>query len=173
MIILSKLADYGVIIATQLAVTRYPQGNALTQVNAMTLAAEVKLPPTTVAKVLKLLARAGIVTAVRGAAGGYRLARDAQDISVGEVVAAIDGALAMTQCTSDIGPCERLQFCPTRPHWHRINQAVEAALERIPLTEMAAASAAPHAAAPHAAALSHATVTSLTLETARLENTAS
>ncbi|HWK43308.1 MAG TPA: SUF system Fe-S cluster assembly regulator [Stellaceae bacterium] len=157
MIILSKLADYGVIVATQLAATPQPQ------VNAMTLAAEVKLPPTTVAKVLKLLARAGIVTAVRGAAGGYRLARDAHDISVGEVVAAIDGALAMTQCTSDIGPCERLQFCPTRPHWHRINQAVEAALERIPLAEMTPVSAVPHAA----------TVTSFALETAPLETTAS
>jgi FeS assembly SUF system regulator len=144
MIILSKLADYGVIVATQLAATR------LAQVNAVTLATASRLPPTTVAKVLKMLAKAGIVTAVRGAAGGYRLARDPEDISVAEVVAAIDGALAMTQCTSAIGPCERLHFCPTRPHWHRINEAVEAALERISLSEMAV-EAAP---SPHRTALS-------------------
>jgi FeS assembly SUF system regulator len=143
MIILSKLADYGVIVATQLAATR------LAQVNAVTLATASRLPPATVAKVLKMLAKAGIVTAVRGATGGYRLARDPEDISVAEVVAAIDGALAMTQCTSTIGPCERLHFCPTRPHWHRINEAVEAALERISLSEMAAEAAPPpHHIAP-------------------------
>jgi FeS assembly SUF system regulator len=129
MIILSKLADYGVIIATHLAETP-------AQVNAVHLAAETRLPQATVAKVLKSLARAGIVSAVRGATGGYRLARPAQDITVAEVVAAIDGALALTQCTSSIGPCERHDFCPTQPHWHRINQAVERALEGITIGEM-------------------------------------
>jgi len=130
MIILSKLADYGVIVATHLASV------APTQVNAMHLAADTRLPQTTVAKVLKLLAKAGIVSAVRGAAGGYRLARQAGAISVAEIVAAIDGDFAMTQCTSKIGPCDRLHYCPTRPHWHRINQAVGDALGGITLGEM-------------------------------------
>jgi FeS assembly SUF system regulator len=130
MIILSKLADYGVIVATHLASV------APAQVNAMHLAADTRLPQTTVAKVLKLLAKAGIVSAVRGAAGGYRLARHASAISVAEIVAAIDGDFAMTQCTSKIGPCDRLHYCPTRPHWHRINQAVGDALGSITLGEM-------------------------------------
>jgi FeS assembly SUF system regulator len=130
MIILSKLADYGVIMATHLAEA------APAQVNTAHLAAATRLPPATVAKVLKLLARAGIVAAERGASGGYRLARPAHAISVAEVVAAIDGAWAMTQCTSTIGPCERLDYCPTRPHWHRINQAVEQALGAIMIDEM-------------------------------------
>ena len=130
MIILSKLADYGVIVPTHLASV------APTQVNAMHLAADTRLPQTTVAKVLKLLAKAGIVSAVRGAAGGYRLARQAGAISVAEIVAAIDGDFAMTQCTSKIGPCDRLHYCPTRPHWHRINQAVGDALGGITLGEM-------------------------------------
>jgi FeS assembly SUF system regulator len=130
MIILSKLADYGVIVATHLASV------APNQVNAVHLAADTRLPQATVAKVLKLLAKAGIVSAVRGAAGGYRLARHAQAISVAEIVAAIDGDFAMTQCTSKIGPCDRLHYCPTRPHWHRINQAVGDALGSITLGEM-------------------------------------
>jgi FeS assembly SUF system regulator len=131
MIILSKLADYAVIIATHLAAT------APAQVNAMHLAADTRLPPATVAKVLKLLARGGVVTAVRGAAGGYRLARPAHEVSIASVVSAIDGAPALTQCAAHVNPCDRVHFCPTRPHWQRINHAVEQALEGITLDEMA------------------------------------
>src|SRR5215471_12033777 len=87
MIILSKLADYGVIVATHLAA--FPDR----QVNASTVAAETRLPQATVAKLLKALAHAGLVTAARGAGGGYRLARSATAISVAEVVAAIDAML--------------------------------------------------------------------------------
>jgi FeS assembly SUF system regulator len=130
MIILSKLADYGVIVATHLAAA---SGQV---VNAVHLAADARLPPATVSKVLKLLAKAGLVTAVRGAAGGYRLARAPELISIAEIIAAIDGAFGMTQCTSTLGPCERLHFCPTRPHWHRINEAVGQALAQVTLDEM-------------------------------------
>src|SRR5579864_5698911 len=69
MIILSKLADYGVIVATHLAV------HADRQETAMAIARATRLPPATVSKVLKALAHAGLATATRGAAGGYRLAR--------------------------------------------------------------------------------------------------
>jgi FeS assembly SUF system regulator len=135
MIILSKLADYGVIVATHLAVR--PER----QINAHVLAEETRLPPATVAKVLKSLAHAGIVAAWRGAAGGYRLARPAREISVAEVVAAIDGAIGMTQCSlHEAGHepgCERTNFCPTRPHWQRINLAIGQALASVTLAEMA------------------------------------
>jgi FeS assembly SUF system regulator len=146
MIILSKLADYGVIVATHLAAA------APEQVNAMHLAVDTRLPQTTVAKVLKLLAKAGIVTAVRGAAGGYRLARAPQQVSVAQIIQAIDGSFGMTQCTSTLGPCERLHFCPTRPHWHRINEAVGQALANVTLDEMSSGSILPiHHAVPAAA----------------------
>lgn len=130
MIILSKLADYGVIITTHLAQV------APGQVNAVHLADETRLPRATVSKVLKLLARAGIATAVRGAAGGYRLARPAQAISVADVIAAIDGNPAVTQCTSHEEHCTRLDFCTTKVHWSRINQAVERALDEISISAM-------------------------------------
>jgi FeS assembly SUF system regulator len=139
MIILSKLADYGVIIATALA-------SAPGQMTATQLAARTVLPQTTVAKVLKLLAKAGIVTALRGAAGGYRLAREPEEISISDIVASIDGAFALTECTSHAGHCVRNQFCPTRPHWAKINDAVAAALAEVTLAEMSAPETVPGSA---------------------------
>jgi len=130
MIILSKLADYGVIVATHLAAD--PQRQA----TAAALAAETRLPPATVAKLLKALAHAGLVTATRGATGGYRLARRAGAISIAEVVAAIDGDIGMTQCSIHVDDCARTTFCPTRPHWAAINRAVGEALSAISLDEM-------------------------------------
>ena len=135
MIILSKLADYGVIVAAELAAAPERQGTAAH------LAASTRLPQATVAKVLKALAHAGIVAGSRGAAGGYRLARAADAVSVAEVVAAIDGDIGITQCTShptEAHPatCERTHFCPTRPHWQRINSAVSAALSAVTLADM-------------------------------------
>ena len=88
MIILSKLADYGVIIATHLAV--HPER----QMTAAALAEETRLPRATVAKLLKSIAHHDIVAGARGAAGGYRLSRPANTISVAEVVAAIAPQIA-------------------------------------------------------------------------------
>ncbi|TMK27920.1 MAG: SUF system Fe-S cluster assembly regulator [Alphaproteobacteria bacterium] len=114
MIILSKLADYGVIVATHLAT--HPERRE----NAAAVAMATRLPQATVAKLLKALAHAGLVTATRGSAGGYRLARSAGAISVAEVVAAIDGDIGMTQCSVHVEDCERTTYCPTRPHWAAI-----------------------------------------------------
>jgi FeS assembly SUF system regulator len=130
MIILSKLADYGVIVATHLAAL--PQR----QMTAAAVADEVRLPRATVAKILKALAHAGLVTATRGAAGGYRLAREARAISVAEVVAAIDGDIGLTQCSVHVAECARTTYCPTRPHWAAINRAVEHALAAVSLDAM-------------------------------------
>src|SRR5260221_12825980 len=104
MIILSKLADYGVIVATHLATQ--PER----QINAHALAAETRLPRATVAKVLRSLAHAGVVGALRGATGGYRLTRDPSAISVAEGVAAIDGAIGMTPCSIHQPACVRPAF---------------------------------------------------------------
>lgn len=130
MIILSKLADYGVIVATHMAMA--PER----QMTAAALAAETRLPRATVAKVLKTLAHASIVTGARGAAGGYRLARPANQIALTEVIGAIDGILAPTQCTSHQPDCSRAEFCSTKPHWQRINRVVGAALSAITLAEL-------------------------------------
>jgi len=130
MIILSKLADYGVIVATHLAVDPHRQENAAS------VAAGTRLPLATVAKVLKSLSHAGLVTATRGAAGGYRLARPAASISVAEVVAAIDGDIGLTECSVHVDGCTHTNYCPTRPHWAAVNRAVGEALAAVSLAEM-------------------------------------
>lgn len=149
MIILSKLADYGVIVATYLAADNDRQ------VTAAAAAAATRLPPATVAKILKALARAGLVTATRGALGGYRLARGAKAISLREVVAAIDGDIGLTQCSIHVTDCDRTTHCPTRPHWAAINRAVEKALAEISLDEMLT----PAVFAPWTPMLAHAAAT--------------
>src|SRR5262249_21165692 len=130
MIILSKLADYGVILATHMA------AEPDRQATATSLAAETRLPRATVAKLLKSLAHARLVTATRGATGGYRLARPARTISVAEVVAAIDGTIGLTQCSVHVAECARTSYCPTRPHWAAINRAVGEALAAVSLDAM-------------------------------------
>src|SRR2546421_12295732 len=111
MIILSKLADYGVIVATHLAT--HPDR----QETAAAVALATRLPQATVAKLLKALAHAGMVTATRGAAGGYRLARPAGMISGAEAVAALVGDIRMTQCDGHVTDWEHRTYCPNRPHW--------------------------------------------------------
>jgi FeS assembly SUF system regulator len=143
MIILSKLADYGVIVATHLA------ADPDRQTTAAAIARATRLPPATVAKLLKALAHAELVTATRGAAGGYRLARSPSLISIAEVVAAIDGDIGMTQCSVHVADCARTTWCPTRPHWAAINRAVGAALCAISLADMLT----PFAFAPPAASM--------------------
>ena len=130
MIILSKLADYGVIVAANLSA--FPDRQA----TAAAIAAETRLPRATVAKLLKALAHAGLVTATRGALGGYRLARAAKAISIAEVVAAIDGDIGLTQCSVHVPECSRTTYCPTRPHWAAINRAVGEALAAVSLDAM-------------------------------------
>src|ERR1700723_4797343 len=130
MIILSKLADYGVLVAPHLALSPDRQENAAS------VAVPPRLPLAPVAKLLKALAHAGLVTATRGAAGGYRLARPASAISVAEVVAAIDGDIGLTQCSVHVDECAHTNYCPTRPHWAAINRAVGEALQAVSLDAM-------------------------------------
>src|SRR6185437_197070 len=145
MIILSKLADYGVIVATHLAA--HPDR----QETAGAIAAATRLPRATVAKVLKSLTHAGLASATRGAAGGYRLARPAAAVSVAEVVAAIDGDIGLTQCSVHVDECTHTNYCPTRPHWAAINRAVGEALSAVTLDEMIS----PYAFVPVGAIAAH------------------
>ncbi len=134
MIRLSKLADYGIVIMTTLA--RQPGS----QHNAPEIAAQSHIPLPMVSKILKALARAGILASHRGVKGGYSLARPAQAISVAEVISALDGPIALTACIEDgPGGCEIEALCPARANWQRINDAIRGALEGISVGEMAQA----------------------------------
>ena len=78
-----------------------------------------------------------LVDSYRGANGGYSLERDAQDISVAEIIAAIEGPIAMTECSVEEGLCAQEAICSLRGHWQRISVAVTKAMEGVSLAEMA------------------------------------
>lgn len=135
MIRLSRLADYGVVLTAQLA-------RAPAMRTAPDLAHATGLPQPTVAKILKRLAHEGVLVSHRGAAGGYSLARPAHVVTIAEIVAALDGPIALTQCmgTSE-EHCGIQALCPTHPSWRRINDAVTRALAEVTLAEMIAPAA--------------------------------
>ncbi len=127
---LTKQADYGIVLVTQLAQTG--------QAAAAELAVQTHLPAPMVSKILKLLAKSGLLTSYRGVRGGYELARSAAEISVADVIVALDGPIALTECSeySDL-ECSYEAFCRVRENWRRINQAVRRALEDIRIADMA------------------------------------
>lgn len=131
MLRLSRLADYGVVLMSQMA------GSGEDLHNAQTMADATQLPLPTVSKVLSVLARAGLLTAMRGAKGGFKLARSARQISVAEIISALDGPVALTQCIErGPGACEVEGICSTRRGWQTINDAVQRALDGVSLAEL-------------------------------------
>jgi Rrf2 family protein len=106
--------------------------------NARDLAAESKLPISTVSKLLKHLLQSGLLTSHRGTKGGYLLARDPHEISVLEVIAAIEGQMALTECSTDVsGLCQIETCCPIKTNQRIINQAVRGVLEKVMLSDLA------------------------------------
>lgn len=131
MLRITKQTDYGIVLLTHMAADRERL------VNASDLAGEASLPQPMVAKTLKLLARSGILESHRGVNGGYCLARPPEELSVAEVIGALEGQIAITECTDDTpGLCAQEAVCPVRSNWNRINLAIQEALERISLAEM-------------------------------------
>ena len=131
MLRVTKLADYGIVMLTTFA-TR--QDNTF---NAKDIAKVVRLPLPVVSKILKLLARAGLLVSRRGTKGGYGLALRPEQITVAAIIRALEGPIAVTECTDAIrGECGLEMGCPVRTNWHLINQAIHRALEGITLAEM-------------------------------------
>lgn len=130
MIRITKQTDYGIVLLTHLAA--HPDRSY----NAPELAAEARLPLPMVSKILKLLAKEGLLTSHRGVKGGYSLSRMPGEISMAEIVAALEGPIAITECVSVDSDCTHEALCPVRGNWQRINEAVRAALEGISLAEM-------------------------------------
>ena len=106
--------------------------------SAQTLAERVHVEVPTASKVLKLLSGHGLLESFRGANGGSRVTRRAGDISVAEVIAAIEGPIAMTECSIEEGLCSQEERCELRSNWQRISLAVADALQNVSLAEMGA-----------------------------------
>jgi FeS assembly SUF system regulator len=133
MIRIAKLTDYAIVLLTYVARDRDRGVH-----NARDLAAESHLPLPTVSKVLKSLSRGGLLVSHRGATGGYGLAKPADAISVAEIIAAMEGPVALTECSTNCpGVCEIEKVCPVRRNWRSINAVVLRSLENLTLSDMA------------------------------------
>lgn len=130
MLKLSKLADYGLIIMSCLA--EEPSGHA----SARGIAPRVKIGLPTVSKVLKLLVGGGLVESLRGVNGGYRLARPATEITVVDIILALEGPIGLTECSAAVGQCSHEPLCALRSNWQLVNRAVLGVLNKITLAEM-------------------------------------
>ena len=131
MIKLSRLTDYAVALLAQMV------SDEKRVWAASELAETTGLPQPTVSKVLKGMTKSGIITAQRGAAGGYRLGRPARDITVGAIIEAMDGPIAITSC-ADGGDhsCHVESICPMQGHWNLVNRAIRQALESVSLADV-------------------------------------
>lgn len=130
MLRVTKLTDYATLVLTALA------DGPEAMLSAAGLAERARLELPTVSKVLKPLAHAGLVEAFRGSAGGYRLARPAEAITLIEIVEAIEGPLGVTECSGEHSACTLESHCGVRGNWRHINDVVAEALRGISLAQM-------------------------------------
>lgn len=134
MIRLTKQSDYGILLMTQFA-----RAGKSGLFSTSDLANRSGLSVPMVNKTLKLLQRGGLLTSVRGVNGGYQLARDAGTITLEEVIEAVDGPIALTECHEHgLGGsvCGITATCPTRVNWGVINSAIRDSLAGVTLLQM-------------------------------------
>jgi FeS assembly SUF system regulator len=130
MLRISKLTDYAILVMVELTASRDEV------LSAQALAERCGLEAPTVSKVLKALSRAALVESFRGPSGGYRARNAPAEISVAEVISAIEGPIAMTECSVHEGLCTVEASCSARDNWQKVSRAVAGALERISLADM-------------------------------------
>lgn len=131
MLRISKLADYGTVVMVYLA--KHP--NELC--NARDIALHTHLAVPTVSKILKRLTGAGLLTSVRGMAGGYRLQRAATEISVSQIIYALEEHRGFTECSLQPNDCSLQGVCTIQGNWRLISRAIETALDSVSLEALA------------------------------------
>lgn len=128
MLRISRLTDYATVILASLA------GGALA--SAADIAERTRIGLPTVSKLLKQLLHAGLVRSVRGARGGYQLTRPTAGISAADIIDAVEGPVALTECASSAGQCGIEATCQVGNGWQRISVAVRRALTGVSLDEL-------------------------------------
>lgn len=132
MLKLGKLTDYAIVVMTALA------AEPARSRSAHELARQTHVAEPTVGKVLKLLAKAELLGASRGAGGGYYLARDPADVSIADIVRAMEGPIGLTECSVHGSGCAIEPSCGVRGNWRLISEAIRGALSAVTLAQMAA-----------------------------------
>ena len=130
MLRLSKLTDYATVILSSMA-KKSDRVFAAIEIAEIT---GIALP--TVSKVLKMLVKARVLNSIRGSKGGYILARPPENISVATVICALEGPIAITECSLSEQSCQQSSDCDIRGNWGLINQVINNALEAVTLADM-------------------------------------
>lgn len=130
MLRMSKLTDYGTLVLSQL-----PAGSG-EPASAGAVAGKTHLAVPTVSKLLKALTRSGLVVSTRGSHGGYALARAPEDITAAQIIDALEGPVAITQCSADNGACNLESWCRVGRAWQRINLGIRQALQEVTLADL-------------------------------------
>lgn len=130
MLRVSKLTDYGTVILAYMA--SHPE----TRMSAASLARDVLLPQATVRKLLKQLLKSRLLSSRLGKQGGYQLARPAEDISLAEIISALEGTIALTECSMEKGLCCIEGGCDIRQNWLNVNQIIYQSLAHVSLQDM-------------------------------------
>jgi len=133
MIRITKNADYGILLMAEMA----SEGIAAVH-NARCLSDSTRIPQPMVSKILKTLAKEGLLLSHRGQKGGYSLSRSADEITVAEIITALEGPIAIIECADHEKEhvCDLEAVCSVSSPWRRINDAVCDALSAITLEEM-------------------------------------
>lgn len=130
MLKLSKMTDYATVILTYMAKSQKGLHAAIG------ISEATGINPPTVSKILKALVKAKVLSSTRGAKGGYSLARSPEQITVASVISALEGPIALTECSISHQSCEQAAGCDIGANWSLINQTVFNALEAITLKDM-------------------------------------
>jgi len=130
MLKISRLTDYAT--ATVLYIQTV---DGLCSTDMVASAVGVELP--TASKVLKLLTKAELLSSIRGVNGGYQLAKNAKDVSLYDVIAAIEGDTAITECTKSDSFCSQEEGCDTRSGWQQVNDEIKSILLKMTIKRMA------------------------------------
>lgn len=130
MLRISKLADYGTVIMAYLA--HHPAQPH----NARQVAHRTHLTLPMVSKILKILTRENLLTSRRGLKGGYALARPAAEITMVNIIDAMDGGVALTECTHGKGLCHVEHFCTLQHNWQMITEAIRKTLAGVSLADI-------------------------------------
>ncbi|NQW09927.1 MAG: SUF system Fe-S cluster assembly regulator [Alphaproteobacteria bacterium] len=131
MLRLNRMTDYAIVVLGQMALDI---GRVRT---AAALAEATGVPLPTVSKLLKTMAATALVTAHRGAKGGYSLDRPAAAVTVTDIVQTLEGPIALTACVDGAeDSCEVEHSCPMSGNWNRVNTAIRAALDAVTLADM-------------------------------------
>ncbi len=129
MLKIGKLADYALVLADNLK-----RQDGIVSIRELSKMSEI--PLATVRKILLQLSRQGIVNSYRGTSGGYELARSAEQISIAEVIEALEGPISLTECVSINGDCKLQENCPLQSGWTAINSSILNTLSSTSLADL-------------------------------------